>query len=100
MSIFQGMPICHTPSRIQIDMATINVDFPRFLLPKVMPQHDTLKHSSPFLRSDGIDTRCCLKEQGVTALLFQRMNVKTPRHICSPMLDNVCPTIFARSNVG
>ena len=58
-------------------MATINVDFPRFLLPEVMPKRDTLKYSSTFLRSDRIDTRRCLEEQGVTVLFFQKMNVKS-----------------------
>ena len=77
MSIFQGMPICLTLSRIQIDMATINVDFPRFLLAEVMPQRDTLKYSSTFLHSDGIETRCFLEEQGVSVIFFQKMNVKS-----------------------
>ena len=77
MSIFQGMPICLTLSRIQIDTATINVDFPRFLLAEVMPQRDTLKYSSTFLHSEGIDTRCFLEEQGVSVMFFQKMNVKS-----------------------
>ena len=60
-------------------MATIDVDFPRFLLPNVMPpQRDTLKYSSTFLRSDRINARCFLEEQVVTDI-FQKMNVKSLR---------------------
>ena len=62
-------------------MATIDIDF-RASVSVVMPQRNTLKYSSTFLRSDGIDT--CFSQlmlpshcsMGVTVLCVLKMNAK------------------------
>ena len=48
IDFFQDMPICHSLWQRS----------PTCRRPEVMPQRNTLKYSSTFLRFNGIDTRC------------------------------------------
>ena len=70
-------------------MATIwiNIDFPTFLISEGMPQRDTPKYSSSFLRSDGIDTRCSQRQASrcdcAVSVEKKCEEFSTPRDICS-----------------
>lgn len=70
------VPICLDPGFllpwqrgwVQIDRATINIDFPTFLLSEVMPQRLSLKYFSSFRRHWYSFQSSCLEDESVTAL--------------------------------